>query len=104
MLRRAVLVTEAWPGQPADAVLPTLTPERKRELVDAIHACVDTWHARGFRDRNLDLRNLLVRPSGQGWDVAKIDSPRWRHVGHGRDDRLAREDRARLEADLARFD
>ena len=32
--------------------------------------------AAGYSDRNLHARNVLLRPSGAGWEWFKIDSPR----------------------------
>ncbi|MCA8943021.1 MAG: hypothetical protein KDB80_10715, partial [Planctomycetes bacterium] len=102
VLRRAVLVTEAWRGRPANEALAAMSRADGDELVAAIRAKVAEWHARGFRDRNLDLRNLLVRRLDGVWSVVKIDSPRWRlRSGGAPTDRLARSDRARLDADLA---
>ncbi len=101
-LRRAVLVTEAWPGRPIDQLLGETTDRAERQrLVESVAAFAARLHAAGFRDRNLDLRNLLARPIADGFEIAKIDSPRFRLVRPGRpDDRLARADRARLTASL----
>jgi hypothetical protein len=96
-LHRALVVTEAWPGEPLDRLLPRLDAAQRRSLGAAVVAWVERLHHLGFRDRNLDLRNLLARPAGPGWDIAKIDSPRHRLVQPGRPrDRLAHEDWSRL--------
>ena len=101
---RAVLVTGADPGEPADRVLPCLDAPERMELVAAIEQLLRTLHRRGFRDGNFDLRNLLVARNGNGWRIAKIDSPRHRLVAPGiGDDRLARADWERLRPQLAAF-
>lgn len=98
-LRRATLVTAAWPGQPLDVLLPSLSGEDRRDLIRTLWRFVAQLHRAGFRDGNLDLRNLLARRNLEGWEVAKIDSPRFRVVGAGEPtDRWARRDRARLRA------
>lgn len=105
VLRSAVLITEAWPGEPLDRLMPRLDHGQRDELAAALCGVVRELHARGFRDRNLDLRNLLARRvEGRGWQIAKIDSPRWRLVRPGRgEDRLARADWRRLAPQLAAF-
>ena len=100
-LRRAVLVTAAWPGQPADQVLAGLPPGDQRKLVAAVTAFLYRLHEAGFRDGNMDLRNLLARQELDGWTLAKIDSPRHRLVAPGAaSDRRARQDRERLRRSL----
>lgn len=101
---RAVLVTSAWPGEPADVALARLDAPGRMELARAIEQLLHDLHARGFRDRNFDLRNLLVARGDAGWTIAKIDSPRHRLVPPGRaDDALARADWQRLRPQLATF-
>ncbi|MFN6145588.1 MAG: lipopolysaccharide kinase InaA family protein [Planctomycetota bacterium] len=103
-LARAILITDAWPGKAADIVLPNLETAERNALADAIRTLLRALHARGFRDRNFDLRNVLVHRADDGWRVAKIDSPRHRLVRPGvRHDRLARADWQRLEAQLANW-
>lgn len=113
-LCRAVLVTEAWPGQPLDRLLPQLPAEAGRALARALGRLVAALHRAGFRDGNLDLRNVLARQTGGagegagdsagGWQFAKVDSPRHALVRPGaRDDRRARADWARLLPQLAAF-
>ncbi len=98
---RAILVTEAFPGAPADAVLPQLSPPERIGAARAIIGFVHGVHALGFRDRNLDLRNLLVARGPSGWSVAKIDSPRFRLCAPGPAiDRRARADWQRLAPQL----
>jgi len=98
----AVLVTAAWPGQPASAVLPTLPVVERNALANAIRQLLSELHELGFRDRNFDLRNLLVQRTPTGWHIAKIDSPRHRFVRPGTTgDRLAAADWRRLEPQLA---
>ena len=101
---RTALVTAAFDGVPADRVLPALGGSERRELARAIGRLVGRLHELGFRDRNLDLRNLLVRRDGAAFVVAKIDSPRYclRRAGPAVD-RLARADWDRLLPQLAPF-
>jgi hypothetical protein len=100
-LSRAVLVTEAWPGAPLSTLLPTLPTAQQSDLLAQLNAFVTRLHAAGFRDGNLDLRNLLARPEGAAWEFAKIDSPRFRIVAPNlRDDVLARADWQRLAGSL----
>ena len=101
ILTRAVLVTEAWPGQDLTRVAPGLDERERRGLQAAVVAFVRALHQAGFRDRNLDLRNLLARggDSVRGWELAKIDSPRFRLTRPGRvDDGWAHADWERLIA------
>jgi hypothetical protein len=101
---RSTLVTTAWPGQRADEVLAGLAPTDRNAVAEAIGTLVGTLHALGFRDRNLDLRNLLVRATANGWQIAKIDSPRWQLRPPGkRDDALRRADWDRLSPQLTKF-
>ncbi len=104
-LRRATLVTAAWPGQSVDRLLPGLGHQDRATLIADLRCFVDRLHREGFRDRNLDLRNLLARRNlreyQREWEIVKIDSPRFRLVAAGEpDDRLARQDRQRLAASL----
>src|SRR5690606_29548854 len=104
LLRRGILVTETWPGQALDRLLPQLPDAERGELLAALATFVGRRHAAGFRDGHLDLRNLLAPPcsSGPAWDIVKIDSPRHRIVRPGSaDDRRAAADRARLSGSLA---
>jgi hypothetical protein len=63
----------------------------------------------GFRDRNLDLRNLIAvcathEPSWEptDWSIYKVDSPRFRIVSpKAGKDALAAADLVRLERSLA---
>ncbi|MBL8724721.1 MAG: hypothetical protein JNK49_11780 [Planctomycetes bacterium] len=104
-LRKAVLVTREHPGQPAHEKLADLAPAERVALAAAIGRTVAALHQAGFRDRNLDLRNLLAAPAGDGqFAIAKIDSPRFRLVAPGRaHDRWARADWQRLLRQLAPF-
>ena len=99
-LWRALLITRAWPGHPAHHLLPLVGSVDRNSLVEAIRNCVGRLHAAGFRDGNMDLRNFLARrDEGTAWDIAVIDSPRYRITapGHPRD-RAARRDRLGLAA------
>ena len=97
-LHRAALVTCEWPGDPLDRALPGLAPAERDALVAALVAFVRGLHQAGFRDRNLDLRNLLARQQQDGsWQLAKLDSPRFRLRPSGcATDTLARADWTRL--------
>jgi hypothetical protein len=93
----AILVTEAWPGEPVDAWLDRLPEPDCRQLAAELGRFVAHLHRLGFRDGNLDLRNLLARRAGDGFRLTKIDSPRYRIVRSGtRHDRLRAADWARL--------
>ncbi len=101
-LVRAVLVTEAFDGESVDALLPRLDAADRSRLAAAIGDLIGRLHRLGFRDGNLDLRNLLARRvDADTWVVAKIDSPRHRLLAPGRDDRWARADWDRLLPQLA---
>ncbi|MGK0303317.1 MAG: hypothetical protein ACI89X_004206, partial [Planctomycetota bacterium] len=89
-LSRATLLTASFGGEAADQILATADPKTRREIAAAIGALVVALHERGFRDRNLDLRNLLVHQHDGQITIAKIDSPRFRLVQPGRrEDSLA---------------
>jgi Lipopolysaccharide kinase (Kdo/WaaP) family len=102
-LTRAVLVTEAWPGDPLSTLLPELaTAARQSSVLVALEEFVAELHAAGFRDGNLDLRNILARHEGSTWRFAKIDSPRFVVVRRGtRVDARAIDDWRRLGRDLS---
>lgn len=100
----AVLVTRACAGERADHALREADAAQRTRLGEAIIAFVERLHAAGFRDRNLDLRNLLVHDDGAHVRVAKIDSPRHRLVAAGSAaDALSRADWQRLAPQLAAF-
>lgn len=103
-LVQSTLVTVAWPGQPASTALAELPPDRRPILAAAIGRLLRSLHRLGFRDRNFDLRNLLVQPRGGDFAIANIDSPRWclRRPGDA-PDRLSRADWQRLLPQLAAF-
>lgn len=103
-LRRAVLVSRAWPGEQVDLLMARSTAAERQQLAAAVMSLVASLHERGFRDGNLDLRNLIARAGPDGWQIAKLDSPRWRLTTAARpDDRLARADWARLMPQLVTF-
>ena len=103
-LQQATLITSAFDGAAADQILPTADTTTKRDLAAAIGAFVRALHERGFRDRNLDLRNLLIQQHNEQITIAKIDSPRFRLVQPGRrEDSLATADWNRLLPQLAQF-
>ena len=104
LLAVAILVTGAWPGEPLDQLLPRLPVADRERLAAAIGEFVGALHRAGFRDRNLDLRNLLAARVGDRYALTKIDSPRFCTVRPGfADDRRARADWARLLPQLAVF-
>lgn len=101
-LLRGVLVTEAWQGEPLPVVLSSLSPEQCTEVLKPLHEFVTRLHTAGFRDRNMNLRNILARKNGSGWQFVKIDSPRFRLVTPGpAKDVWTQEDWQRLNQDLA---
>ncbi|MBX3461875.1 MAG: phosphotransferase [Planctomycetes bacterium] len=104
-LRRAVLVTAAFPGETLDRCFARLQPGERRALAEALGNLVGRLHVLGFRDGNLDLRNLLAHhDDATGWVVAKIDSPRHRLRRPGpRRDRGWQADWARLLPQLSAF-
>jgi hypothetical protein len=105
LLHRAVLITRTFPGTSVCLLLPDLPPPERRELGRAVGELVGRLHRAGFRDRNLDPRNLLARRTDTGnWCVVKIDSPRYvlRREGDT-EDALTRADWARLLPQLADF-
>jgi len=104
-LCRGVLVTEAWPGENVASLLPRLSQTDRATLGAELRCFVQLLHDAGFRDRNLDLRNILVRREPSAWCFAKIDSPRHRIPKDARpDDALARADWTRLAASLDELD
>lgn len=101
LLRRAVLVTRTFAGERLDRLLQAA--EDRAALAAALARFVTEVHDRGFRDGNLDLRNLLGRRADDGtWRIAKIDSPRYRLAGRPGDARAAA-DWARLLPQLEPF-
>ena len=101
-VRLAALLTSALPGRATDAWLSgdDLAPGARDALVAAVVGEITRLHAAGFRDGNLDLRNLIAAPDDDargGWRVATIDSPKHRIVAAGaRADRRTRADWRRL--------
>jgi hypothetical protein len=97
LIRRCALITAAWSGDSLALLLPTLAQSERDHLAKSLIDLVRAWHRLGYRDRNLDLRNLLARRRGPDWHVAKLDSPRWCLVPFGTvNDRLATADWLRL--------
>lgn len=108
-LWRASIATRAVPGERIDRLLPRLHAQAASALLRALRTWVDRAHAAGFRDRNLDLRNLIAvcatqAPSGEptDWSICKLDSPRFQIVSPAAStDTLAAADLARLGRSLA---
>ncbi len=102
-LRRATLVTEALPGTSLDRCLPSLETDARFAVLAAVDRFVSAIHSRGYVDRNLDPRNLIVHADELGAPtIAKVDSPRFKLVHEGRTKRrLVAEDWARLNRGLA---
>lgn len=97
LIRRGALITEAWNGDRLSELLPALDHADRDALATALIALVRAWHRLGYRDRNLDVRNLLARRRGTDWLIAKLDSPRWCLVPTcAVNDRLATADWSRL--------
>ena len=100
-LRCAVLITEAWPGESLDSVLGGLAPAEANRALAHLEDMVEQLHRAGFRSRNLDLRNVLAQRTDEGWQLALIDSPRYRLVTPGpAHDKLARQDWQRLDESI----
>ncbi|MFK7740581.1 MAG: lipopolysaccharide kinase InaA family protein [Planctomycetota bacterium] len=113
---QAALITSAVPGRTAECLLggpprrapgaPAPLPAASRQdLARDILAWVAKLHRSGFRDGNLDLRNLIITPAqppagrdaDAAWTITKIDSPRYRIVPAGTaTDSWARADWQRL--------
>jgi len=103
-LGTATLVTARFDGEPTCTLFPALSPTDQHRLAAAIGRLVARLHDLGFRDGNLDLRNLLARRTGDDFVVAKIDSPRHRLVPPGRRaDRYTAADWRRLAPQLDAF-
>ncbi len=101
---RCLIATEGFPGRDLATLLPT-EPRAECEAIGmAVGAFVARIHRLGFRDGNLDLRNLLLADDRAKLVIAKIDSPKHRIVraGHA-GDRLARNDWSRLLPQLRAF-
>ena len=99
-VRRATILTSAVAGRTAEDLLRGSDEHTRMATARAVGHFVRALHRAGFRDRNLDLRNLIV----DGDRVTKIDSPRHRLVKPGdRDDALSRADWDRLLPQLAAF-
>lgn len=99
-LRVAVLATETVVGERLDHWLPTLDGARQRDVLRALARWLDELHGAGYRDGNLDLRNLLLL-AGDPPRFAKVDSPRFVVTGSKGPDALSRADVTRLTASLA---
>lgn len=85
-------------------MLPSLAAAERIDAAVAIGRFVYRLHELGFRDRNLDLRNLLLLRTAAAWQVTKIDSPRFVLRPPSRDeDALSRADWQRLAPQLAVF-
>lgn len=103
-VRRALLVTAAFPGRDLAQLL-TSEPEASRaRIAERLGQFVARMHALGFRDGNLDLRNLLLADDRSTLLLAKIDSPKHRVTARGtQQDRWTRADWARLMPQLEAF-
>lgn len=96
-VRRAILATAAVAGKPLNHALRDAIPPARAAIGAALGDFVARLHRLGFRDRNLDLRNLLLVEDGETLRLCKIDSPRFRLVRPGPPvDALAQADWARL--------
>lgn len=112
MLSLAVLVTSAGAGVRLDDHLSQVDDAGKHRTLAGLVQFVKSLHAAGFRDRNLDPRNILVAPAPgngvgtfEGYSFTKIDSPRYRLVAPGTGtDALADADWTRLRKGLDQVD
>ena len=101
LLRRGLLLSRELPGERVDDLVRTLPGPALTALAAALGRFVARLHHAGFRDRNLDARNLLAqRPTNAtatDWTIGKLDSPRFvlRRPGPAAD-ALAAADWARL--------
>ena len=108
-VQQASLLTANFDGEAADQVFANANEAKRSAVAKAIGAFVVTLHGKGFRDRNLDLRNLLIRQDNGQITIAKIDSPRFQLVrplspsAGSPKDRLADADWQRLLPQLAKF-
>ena len=101
---RCLVVTEGFPGRDLANVLPSEPQPSRVAIALAVGEFVAKLHRLGFRDGNLDLRNLLLADDRARLVIAKIDSPRHRIVRPGSaTDRYARADWDRLLPQLRAF-
>ena len=104
-LAQATLLTTAFPGESVADLMPRLARDERTLVAAAIGKLVGKLHALGFRDGNLDLRNLLAQRTPGGWTITKIDSPRHcLRSPAAREDALVRADWTRLLPQLEPFD
>ncbi|MEZ5964931.1 MAG: lipopolysaccharide kinase InaA family protein [Planctomycetota bacterium] len=102
VLHAALLLTEPVEGEPLHQVLPRLAHSSQAAILRALRTHVTALHEAGFRDRNLDLRNILLVGDAAAPRFAKIDSPRHRLRRRGAGaDSLTRADWRRLTDSLA---
>ena len=103
LLCRAVLVTATFAGDPLDRLL--AATDDRAGLAHALGCYVARLHGLGYRDGNLDLRNLIGRRDDGGeWVISKIDSPKYRLRRPGEaPDRWTAADWQRLLPQLAPF-
>lgn len=80
LLRRAFLLTESLDNTCSLTEFLTshdvadFTHERRKLFLCAFGRWVAALHGRGFRDRDLFARNVLVHHDSEGWRFSKIDS------------------------------
>ncbi len=81
LLKRAFIITEELPGSITLKDLCRSTSfnawpfRQRRRFFAALGNWVRTFHDRGFRDRDLFSRNILVHEKGENFAFSKIDSP-----------------------------
>lgn len=79
---RAFILTESLPDtRGLDHFLSspyfiTMDSRSRRKFLTALGRWVAMLHARGYRDRDLHARNILVHVKNDGWRFSKIDSPK----------------------------
>lgn len=105
VLHAAVILTEAVDASPLSRCLPTMPAPARADVLRALRVFVTDLHRAGFRDRNLDLRNILLAGDPSAPRFVKIDSPRYRLRRRGQAvDALAARDWQRLTASLAELE
>lgn len=85
LLRRGLLISRELPGERLDQLVQTVSGPALADLARALGRFVARLHAAGFRDRNLDPRNLLAQrhpPQDADvtlatWTIGKLDAPRF---------------------------
>ena len=99
LVRGALLATRAFGDSDLESLLQRPGIDRRKLMLDA-STFIDSLHEVGFEDRNLDPRNILAQSNADGWQFAKIDSPRHRIRGRPLTATARAEDRRRMPFEL----